>query len=538
MFSGCSHWRQELCHIATRDRKIRHQNRTNRYGIISTRSICMPIIKKDKLTIPVTEDKQEDVVYMDLDSDEDVHQDVHPDNKHIASNIDNTTNFKADSDINFKENLEVQLEFEDQQIELPERYELQSIEDRIIEKVTISENRQIGNIIKFNEIIGQQGLQTCENWLNDIINGKQHTKPICLLYGEPGTGKTSSCYALAQKMNYNVVEINASIDRKYVDVRDKLMKVGIQNTFFSNRMILFDELDGAYEQGTQKALAEFLQHNQNVHKVPIMCTANNQNASSFRAIKKYMLCVNYHRLYSNDMDKLCMYQMKKLNLHIDINERASLVGLARGDVRQLYQNLQLQALKTTTSINNTSRRDIANNVFEVVKRVLTHDDNSIDAEHLGSNLNYSIGLIQSNTIDLLQWRDTLELEPYPSTDGYRKKCFGPIEDLADAMSTLDLFNNWHTDVDISTTYLHTLCKTWANNSLVSNPVGMINPPHKTYFRPMSQKICNKRYNWTNYETDPVQLHILEAHYINDMKLKEKSKVKPILKTRKPVKSKK
>ena len=39
------------------------------------------------------------------------------------------------------------------------------------------------------------------------------SKPPLLLFGKPGIGKTSSAYALANDMNWEVVELNASDQR-------------------------------------------------------------------------------------------------------------------------------------------------------------------------------------------------------------------------------------------------------------------------------------------------------------------------------------
>ncbi|HRT12816.1 MAG TPA: AAA family ATPase, partial [Methanoculleus sp.] len=61
-----------------------------------------------------------------------------------------------------------------------------------------------------NEVVGNSSaIRQMYEWARDWSPEK---KPL-ILYGKPGTGKTSSAYALANDMNWEVVELNASDQR-------------------------------------------------------------------------------------------------------------------------------------------------------------------------------------------------------------------------------------------------------------------------------------------------------------------------------------
>ena len=71
---------------------------------------------------------------------------------------------------------------------------------------------------------------------------------VCLLWGDPGNGKTSAVYAIANDLHYNVREWNASDSRKKEDLEQVLREV--KNKSFTKTVFLLDEIDGAEDFST------------------------------------------------------------------------------------------------------------------------------------------------------------------------------------------------------------------------------------------------------------------------------------------------
>jgi len=80
--------------------------------------------------------------------------------------------------------------------------------------------------------------------LKNHIEAYKGGKPL-LLYGAPGTGKTSSVYAVAKELGFEIVEINASDSRNKDSINQILGGALKQQSLFSKgKIVLVDEIDG------------------------------------------------------------------------------------------------------------------------------------------------------------------------------------------------------------------------------------------------------------------------------------------------------
>ncbi|MGB7808527.1 replication factor C large subunit [Methanoregula sp.] len=90
------------------------------------------------------------------------------------------------------------------------------------------------------------------------------SKPL-ILYGKPGIGKTSSVYALARDMSWDVIELNAS-DQRTAAVIERIAGTGSTTaslTGSSRKLIVMDEADnlqGTADRGGARAIIECIKN--------------------------------------------------------------------------------------------------------------------------------------------------------------------------------------------------------------------------------------------------------------------------------------
>ncbi len=176
---------------------------------------------------------------------------------------------------------------------------------------------------------------------NFIINYKQQKYKAALLHGPIGCGKTSSVYALAKELNYDLLEINSSDLRDAESIKSFLgAALGQQSLFFTPKLILIDEIDnisGVKDRGGLPAVVKAIESS----TFPIILTANDVEDSKFKSLRKACLEIQYHPLQYRTIAHVIQWVAEQEEIKTEEKAVHSLARQGGGDLRAALIDFQL-----------------------------------------------------------------------------------------------------------------------------------------------------------------------------------------------------
>ena len=171
--------------------------------------------------------------------------------------------------------------------------------------------------------------------------------PNLLLYGTPGTGKTTVARILCDPARYSISEFNGSLlGKSGVEAIEKMLRT--RSLLHDHRCDLIDEIDGVTQEG-QNALRAMIE--QNPETISWIFTANNRNAIS-EALQSRMMCIDFSlpspdrlRQHADRIVDRCLVIMKREGVSaINPDEVRKIVQLSGYDIRQSLNELQARFL--------------------------------------------------------------------------------------------------------------------------------------------------------------------------------------------------
>jgi replication factor C large subunit len=210
-----------------------------------------------------------------------------------------------------------------------------------------------------------------ESWLTG--NPKQRA---AFLYGPSGVGKTVTVEALANDLDLELIEKNAS-DYRTKEKISKFAGLASQYSSFSGRkrIILLDEMDGVYgtvDRGAIPAISKIISNT----RCPIVLIANNLWDKRFVAFrdKKRFLHLEFKKVPAREVFRHLERIVRGEGVRTDEDALKFIVQRSQGDIRSAVNDLQALAQGrnslTYEDVSWLAYRDRKEVIFTVLRQVL------------------------------------------------------------------------------------------------------------------------------------------------------------------------
>jgi len=281
-------------------------------------------------------------------------------------------------------------------------------------------------------------LQHPVNNLKELVLG---IRKAVLIHGPTGVGKTVVAHALANELNHELYELNASNLRNKDQIISLLGASTQQRSLFSKgKIILIDELDGlsSVDRGAVKAIIEIIQNT----KFPIILTTSSFDSDKLEPLKKYCYILEFEPLKPESISKKLTEICEKEKLHYDPIAITYLARYSSGDLRAAITDLQVLSNQKITkeSVLELGTREKTEEIKNLLLKILKTKDISVAYEAL-SNKKLAINLIDygktnrspvifSDDNALLYWIEENVPRNYRITD---------LEKSFDLLSRVDIY---------------------------------------------------------------------------------------------------
>ncbi len=251
-----------------------------------------------------------------------------------------------------------------------------------------------------SEVVGHnKAIEELKTWARSWVKGIPENRAI-VLYGKAGIGKTTTAYALAMEMGWEMIELNAS-DQRTADIIEKVAGSASQMGTLEGtirRLIIMDEADnihGNADRGGERAIVELIKRTSQ----PIILIANElyDMSPGLRAACKP---IQFNAVMSRSMVPALRRIAEAERIKCDQGILEKISGNANGDLRSAINDLQAIAQgKDSISIEDiiTGDRDSKENIFKYLIKVFKSLD-IVEAHNAAFNLD-------ENPENLIQWID-------------------------------------------------------------------------------------------------------------------------------------
>ena len=226
---------------------------------------------------------------------------------------------------------------------------------------------------KYADLIGQSAaVEEVERFLREFPKRKG-----LILYGPAGTGKTSLALASAIENNYEILELNASDLRNRAKLEATVKPATEQRSLFKkSKVIIMDEADGIT--GTDIGGIPELVRLIATTRFPLIMTCNDVWQSKLSPLRAKCKLVEMKALPTATILEILKNVAEKEGIKKPITFLSQLAIKSQGDLRGALNDLQSYAHETNIFVDVTEKRDVEDNIFNILKKLFKERGDFLD----------------------------------------------------------------------------------------------------------------------------------------------------------------